>query len=46
MINGRYLGLPTAASVGLEVGAPLYQNLNGPQLARDWQISLALRYKL
>ena len=46
VVNGRYLGLPTAASVGLEVGAPLYQNLNGPQLARDWQISLALRYKL
>ena len=46
LVNGRYLGLPTATSVGFEVGVPLYQNLNGPQLEHDWQISAVLRYKL
>lgn len=45
MVNGRYVGLPAAATLGLEAGAPLYQNLNGPQLARDWQIASTLRYK-
>jgi hypothetical protein len=45
IVSGRYYGLP-AAQVGLEWGVPLYQRLNGPQLGRDWQLNLALRYKL
>lgn len=45
MVGGRYFGL-AAAQVGLEAGVPLYQRLNGPQLGRDWQLNLALRYKL
>jgi hypothetical protein len=45
MVSGRYFGLPSS-QVGLEAGAPLYQHLNGPQLGRDWQVNLALRYKL
>ncbi len=43
--SGRYIGL-ASTQFGLEAGVPLYQQLNGPQLARDWQINLALRYKL
>ena len=45
MVSGRYFGLPSS-QLGLEAGVPLYQRLNGPQLGRDWQVNLALRYKL
>ena len=44
IVSGRYYGLP-AAQFGLEAGASLYQRLNGPQLGRDWQHNLAMRYK-
>ncbi|MDE3176686.1 MAG: alpha-amylase [Pseudomonadota bacterium] len=43
-VAGRYFGAP-AASLALEVGAPVYQNLNGPQGARALQVSSALSYK-
>ncbi|WP_114520141.1 transporter [Altererythrobacter sp. ZODW24] len=26
--------------IGLEVGAPIYQNLNGPQMAGDWSLNV------
>jgi hypothetical protein len=29
--------------LAIEGGAPVYQNLNGPQLGQDWQVNLALR---
>jgi hypothetical protein len=45
MVGGRYFGLP-AAQAGVEIGAPIYQRLNGPQLGRAWQLNLALRYRL
>jgi hypothetical protein len=45
VVSGHYFRLPLS-QVGLEAGVPLYQRLNGPQLGRDWQINLALRYKL
>jgi hypothetical protein len=45
IVSGRYFGLDPA-QIGLEAGLPLYQQLNGPQLGRDWQVNLALRYKL
>ena len=45
IIGGCFFGVPSA-QFGLEGGAPFYQNLNGPQLGRNWQLSLALRYKL
>lgn len=45
VVGGRHFGLG-AAQFSLEAGAPLCQDLNGPQLGRDWQINLALRYKL
>ena len=44
IVSGRYFNLP-AAQVGMEAGVPVYQQINGPQLARDWQVNLALRYK-
>lgn len=44
-VNGRFVGLPNA-SIAIEGGAPLYQNLNGPQAARNWQVGVAVRYKL
>lgn len=45
VLSGRFIGAP-AGQLGLEAGAPLYQNLNGPQLGRNWQVNLALRYRL
>ena len=45
IVSGSYIGLKRA-QLGFEVGAPLYQDLNGPQLGRDWQVNLALRFKL
>jgi hypothetical protein len=45
IVSGRFFGVP-ASALGLEGGAPVYQRLNGPQLGRDWQINLALKYKL
>ena len=45
MVSGRFVHLDST-QFGLEAGAPVYQRLNGPQLGRDWQINLALRYKL
>ena len=44
-VSGRFIHL-NSAQFGLEAGAPVYQQLNGPQLGRDWQINLALRCKL
>lgn len=45
IVSGKYIGLdPTQLAV--EGGVPLYQNINGPQLARDYQIIMALRLKL
>jgi hypothetical protein len=44
IVSGHYFSLP-AAQVGVEAGVPVYQQINGPQLARDWQVNLALRYK-
>ncbi|WP_157235588.1 outer membrane protein [Methylosinus sp. LW4] len=44
-IDGKLFGAP-GYSVGLEGGLPVYQNLNGPQLARAWQAMAAMRWKL
>jgi hypothetical protein len=45
IVSGRFVGVPSA-QFGVEAGAPFYQNLNGPQLGRNWQVNFALRYKL
>lgn len=39
-LNGHIaLGHGTMARIGVEAGVPLYQNLNGPQLERDWSLA-------
>ena len=44
VVSGQRFGLK-AFQFGAEAGAPLYQQLNGPQLARAWQVNLAIRYR-
>lgn len=44
-MDGKLFGKP-GFSVGVEAGVPVYQNLNGPQLARAWQAGMALRWKI
>lgn len=39
-LNGHMpLGEGRMIRVGIEAGVPLYQNLNGPQLERDWSLA-------
>lgn len=42
-ISGRYFGLP-AASIGAEVGLPLYQDLNGLHTKRIYTAQVGLKY--
>lgn len=44
-VGGSLIGYD-AASLAIEAGVPIYQNLNGPQISRNWNISLALRHKI
>jgi opacity protein-like surface antigen len=44
-IDGKLFGAP-GFSIGLEAGVPVYQNINGPQLARVWQAGMALRWRV
>lgn len=44
-IDGKLFGAP-GFSIGVEGGAPVFQNLNGPQLSRNWQAGMALRWKV
>ncbi|MFY9627796.1 MAG: outer membrane beta-barrel protein [Methylocystis sp.] len=44
-IDGKLFGYP-GFSIGLEAGVPVYQNLNGPQLAKNWMAGMALRWKV
>ncbi|QGM46294.1 outer membrane protein [Methylocystis heyeri] len=44
-IDGKLFGLP-GLSVGFEGGVPVYQNLNGPQLAKNWMAGMALRWRV
>jgi hypothetical protein len=41
VLSGSLIGHP-GIHLGLEGGAPVYQDLNGPQLARNWQANLVL----
>lgn len=45
IVGGQFFRLP-AAQFGVEAGAPFYQDLNGPQLGRNWQVNVAFRYRL
>ena len=44
-IDGKLFGVP-GFSIGVEGGVPVYQNLNGPQLSKNWQAGMALRWKV
>ncbi len=44
-LDGKLVGVP-AVSMLIEAGMPVYQNLNGPQLAKAWQATMALRWKV
>jgi len=44
-LDGKLLGFP-GVSLLVEGGIPVYQDLNGPQLSKNWQASAALRWKI
>jgi hypothetical protein len=44
-ISGRFLGYE-ALSIAVEAGLPIYQNLDGPQISKNWQAGMALRIKM
>jgi opacity protein-like surface antigen len=44
-IEGKLFGAP-GFSIGVEAGVPVYQNLNGPQLSKNWQAGMALRWRV
>ncbi|MFY9655196.1 MAG: ShlB/FhaC/HecB family hemolysin secretion/activation protein [Methylocystis sp.] len=44
-ILGSLIGTP-AFEFGVEAGVPVYQDLNGPQMGRNWQAQMAVRYKV
>ncbi|WP_162009670.1 outer membrane protein [Methylocystis heyeri] len=44
-IDGKIFGYP-GFSLLAEAGIPVYQNLNGPQLAKNWQATMGLRWKV
>lgn len=38
--------LPVNGSIGAEAGAPIYQNLNGPQMPEQWMITGSIRISI
>jgi hypothetical protein len=44
-IGGSFVGYDNA-SLSIEAGAPLHQNLNGPAISRNWNVSAALAFKI
>jgi hypothetical protein len=44
-ISGKFVGYENM-SVAIEGGPTVYQNLNGPQLSKNWQAGMALRWKI
>ncbi|PPD44808.1 MAG: alpha-amylase [Methylocystis sp.] len=44
-ISGKFIGYENA-SVAIEAGLPVYQNLNGPQIMKNWQAGMSLRLKI
>lgn len=44
-VSGKFIGLE-ALSIAIEAGLPVYQNLNGPQISKNWQAGMALRFKI
>jgi len=44
-INGKFIGYDNW-TLAVEAGLPVYQNLNGPQIMKNWQACMALRVKI
>ena len=44
-ISGKFIGYENV-SVAIEAGAPIFQNLNGPQIMKNWQAGMSLRFKI
>jgi len=44
-ISGKFIGIENALIL-VEAGAPVYQNLNGPQIKKNWQAGMSLRLKM
>lgn len=44
-ISGKFVGLDDV-SMAIEGGPVVHQNLNGPQLSKNWQAGMALRFKI
>lgn len=44
-ISGKFIGYENVTLAG-EAGLPVYQNLNGPQIMKNWQAAISLRFKI
>jgi len=44
-ISGKFIGYDNW-TLAAEAGLPVYQNLNGPQIMKNWQASMSLRVKI
>jgi hypothetical protein len=44
-IGGKFIGYENA-TVAVEAGLPVYQNLNGPQIMKNWQAGMSLRLRI
>jgi hypothetical protein len=44
-ISGKFIGYENV-SVAIEAGVPVYQYLNGPQIRKNWQAGMSLRFKI
>ncbi|TLG73760.1 alpha-amylase [Methylocystis sp. B8] len=44
-ISGKFIGYENTM-LAIEAGLPVYQNLNGPQIMKNWQAGMSLRFKI
>ncbi|MBM3562107.1 MAG: alpha-amylase, partial [Alphaproteobacteria bacterium] len=44
-ISGKFVGYENTL-LAIEAGLPVYQNLNGPQIMKNWQAGMSLRFKI
>ncbi len=44
-ISGKFIGYDNW-TLAVEAGLPIFQNLNGPQIMKNWQAGMSLRVKI
>ncbi|MEK8094865.1 alpha-amylase [Methylocystis sp. IM3] len=44
-VSGKFIGYENW-TLGVEAGLPVYQNLNGPQIMKNWQAGMQLKVKI